>query len=257
MNEIELIKRIIGEAIAPYGFADEGPEKKRGVIFIRKREKLKQYIFVQLVAGNHLRLEFRTNAYQQRHILGNELLPQKRPVNWSSSIPGMPLPADWWEWKDESEFLAILYKFKDIIIKYGLHALEEISLPAADIHPAIQSDWKLYRNHDNFNVKYRKILGIEKETSGREILNIINNTIHEARNLDFKEIEELLIGLAAVYGEVIIMKYGGEWKWRDDFNNICWISGQNGRNYYPLHELTDYWAAGKDNVEHLAAAGGD
>lgn len=246
MNEIQLIKNMIGEVIAPYGFVDEGLENKKGVIFTRKRKDLKQHIFVQLVAKNHLRLEFSTNAYQQRHILGNELLPGKRPVNWSSSIPGLPLPDDWWEWNDESEFKSILNKFKDIILKYGLHALEEISTPAVEFRPSIQCQWKLYRNHSTLNIEYRKILGVEQETSGMEVIETIHKAVLKIRNQDFNKIEEYLTGLAAVYGDAMIMMHGGEWKWRDDFNNVCWISGMNGRKYFPLYELTSYWASAKN-----------
>jgi hypothetical protein len=248
MNKIKEIKKIIGYAVAPYGFSVDFSDRNEGVHFIRERGDLKQIINIQIVHSKFLALKFNTNAYQQRTIDGSEFSPEKKS---DFLYPGIPIPAEWWQWNNDAEFIDILNTFKNIILEHGLKALEEISVPSTEIRPTIQADWELYQNHKELNRNYRITLGIENESSTRKVVEKIHEVILKTRNQDFKEVEPMLIGLAAVYGEELIARRGGEWQWREDFDKICWIDkmheGVGGT--YPLNDIIGYWREGMNDIE--------
>ena len=54
--------------------------------------------------------------------------------------------------------------------------------------------------------------------------NITKNDLYEIIENLCKDTEDILIGLAAVYGEEIVLKSGGEWQLRKDIGNSCFIS---------------------------------
>ena len=134
-----------------------------------------------------------------------------------------------------------------------MKALEEISVPSTEIRPTIQTNLELYQNHSELNRKYRILLGVENETSTRKVLEKVNEAILETKEQDFVEIESMLIGLAAVYGEELISKRGGEWQWREDFDKICWIDKMRGEisGTYPLNDIICYWREGKNNIQYF------
>lgn len=77
----------------------------------------------------------------------------------------------------------------------------------------------------------------------------MRNIILSTKDQDFKEVEEILVGLAAVYGNQIIRKCGGEWK-KCDNSEVCLISKIPGRcNIDPLSNIIHYWDMQEENID--------
>lgn len=250
MNKIEKINKIIGDSIFSHGFKIYNSDKNEGIRFVRERGDLKQFIDVQIIHSKYLALKFNTNAYQQKTIDGSEFYPDKKVTYL---YPGLPIPKEWWLWNNEEEFVDILNTFKDIILERGLNALEEISAPSTEKRPTEKTNLELFQKHSDLNREYRILMGIENETSTRKVLEKINEVIQEYKNKDFKEIENNLVGLAAVYGEELISRRGGEWQWREDYGNICWIDKMRGdiSGTYPLNDIIYHWREGKDSINYF------
>lgn len=156
-----------------------------------------------------------------------------------------------WQWKDKREFLEILDMFKKMISEYGLDELKRLSIHWTDARPTVEADRKLYEHHTELNTYYRRILGIERETNTIKVINEVSQAILKIGGQSFKEAEPVLIGLAAVYGEEIINKCGGEWEWKETLDNfICWITNIHGyKGEYPLNAVICYWRNKRDNID--------
>lgn len=250
MNKIKEIKKVIGNALTPYEFRVDYSDANEGVCFVRESGNLKQFIDIQIIHSKYLALKFSTNAYQQRIIDGSEFFPEKKST---FLYPGIPFPREWWPWSNDEEFVDTLNTFKSIILEHGIKALEEISTPSTEIRPTIQADWELYQNHRELNHKYRVILEIENESSTRKVVEKIHEVLLNTRSKNFKEVEPTLIGLAAVYGEELLSKRGGEWQWREDLDKICWIDKMKGGvgATYPLNDIIGYWREGMNDIQFL------
>ena len=250
-RKIKLIRDIMEDMLAPYGFSIRF-EGSKEVAFSRKRNTVVQYILVNIALPSSLRIFFKTNTYQYPTTSGYELLCKVRMEKdpYYSRLQNFYFGG--WKWKDKKEFLEILDIFKKIIAEYGLDELERLSIHWTDARPTIETDRKLYEHHTELNMYYRKILGIEKETDTIKVINKVNQEILKIRGQNFKKVEPVLIGLAAIYGEEIINKCGGEWKWEETLDNfICCITNIHGHIYegeYPLNAIICYWRDKRDDI---------
>lgn len=69
--------------------------------------------------------------------------------------------------------------------------------------------------------------------------------------MEFAEVEEMLVGLAAVYGNQIIKKCGGEWEWDDNFNSCMIIDIWGRKSANPLNEVIFYWRMKREDLNHF------
>lgn len=243
MNKEKLIKEIIGEAVKDYGFekfvysVDGWTE---GYDFKRTDGDLEQYIIITVI-NDEIRLEFMTNAYGQFPVDASKLIKSNFPSDRQ----------DFLMFRNEKEFKKILFLFRDIILQKGFEIFEKISRPTTEARPKKETYWKVYSENRELEEKYRKMYGLEDTEFTRKMMQRISDIILSTKNQDFKEVEEMLVGLAAVYGNQIIRKCGGEWKWYDKTKSclIVKIYGENNSN--PLNEIICYWRRKEEDINNL------
>ena len=93
--------------------------------------------------------------------------------------------------------------------------------------------------------------GLEDTEFTRKMMQKISDIILEKKDQNFAEVEEMLVGLAAVYGNQIIRKCGGEWMW-DDKTKSCTIEKIHGKMFAsPLGRLIFYWNRKEEDINCL------
>ena len=240
MNKEKYIKEIIGEAVSEYGF-----EKFTYFIetdwesyeFERVDGELKQNILITIMDSD-LRLEFRTNAYGQFAVYATDLFPS----NLASDRPGFLM------FKNEEEFKKIICLSRDIILQKGFTILEKISKPITEVRPRKETYWKVYTENKELEQKYRKMYGLEDMEFTRKMMQKISDILLSIKDKEFIEVEEMLVGVAAVYGNQIIRKCGGKWRWKDN-TKPCLIEeiyGQDSAN--PLNDIIFYWNRKEEDI---------
>ncbi|MBD5471975.1 MAG: hypothetical protein HDR20_03445 [Lachnospiraceae bacterium] len=115
----------------------------------------------------------------------------------------------------------------------ALAVLEEKSKPATEVRPKKETYWKLYTEHDELNREYRKKYNLEDTESSLKCMKGISDIILETTDQEFAEVEEMLIGLAAVYGDQLIKKMGGKWIWFEVHNSSGVGKMRNGEYVNP------------------------
>ena len=244
MDKEKIIKEIIGEAVQEYGF-DQFVHDVDGYIelydFERKDGDLKQYI-IMTVSIDEIRLQFMTNAYGQFAVEASNLIPSDFDVNTLGFI----------KFGNEEEFKKILYHFRDIILQKGFAILEEISKPTTEARPRKETYWKVFTENKELDEKYRKMYGLENTEFTRKMMQKISDIILSTKDQEFKEVEEMLVGLAAVYGNQIIRKCGGEWKWKH-IAESCVVDKVFGDHHRanPLSQIIFYWDRKKEDINYL------
>ena len=243
MDKEKWIKQIIGEAVKEHGF-----EKfihsvdgwTHGYEFVRENGDLRQDISITVI-DNSIRLEFITNAYGQDHVEVLDMIKSDFVDNGLGFLI----------FENEEELKEILYLFRDLILQKGFDILEEISKPTTDVRPREETSWKVFSENKELEEKYRKMYGLEDTEFTRKMMQKISDIILEKKDQNFAEVEEMLVGLAAVYGNQIIRKCGGEWRWNDK-TKACTIKKIHGKNSTnPLHDLIWYWDRKEEDINCL------
>ncbi len=85
-----------------------------------------------------------------------------------------------------------------------------------------------------------------------KLMRRMNQVILEMQDEDFADVEETLIGLAAVYGDQLVRKCGGEWELSEV--GTCMITGihegsRAGEN--PLNSIIFHWRNKRDDYREL------
>lgn len=246
MNKTKWIKEIIGKTVEQYGFEYRGRNVDgfvEGYSFKRKEGDLKQYIDITITGG--VRMLLKTNAYGQIWFSVTELVKPEFHVN----------PRDFIDYESEEEFKQILYYFRDALVQKGFAALEEKSKPTTEIRPKKETYWKLYTEHESLNEEYRKKYHLEETESTRKLIQKISDIILGTKDQEFSEVEEMLVGLAAVFSDQLIRKREGEWEWNEDCG-ACIIKGMRKGVYRcgssnPLSRVIFYWKGGKEDIDIL------
>lgn len=242
-NQEKWIKKIVGEVVEERGFVYTGHHRDgyvHGYSFKCTKGDLRKDIDITVI-GNTIRMELNTNAYGQIWVNVCDLMES----NLEPDITGFL------EFKREDEFKEILHSFCEILIQRGFAVLEEKSKPTTEARPKKETDWKLYMEHDELNREYRKKYNLENTESSLKCMQRISDIILETTDREFAEVEEMLIGLAAVYGDQLIQKMGGKWVWSEanDSSGIGEI--KNGGYANPLTDIIFYWRRGKEDIDTL------
>lgn len=246
MNQEKWIKKIIGEAVETRGFEYIGHSRDgyvHGYSFKCTKGDLRQDIHITVIS-NTIRMQLNTNAYGQIWVNVCDLLES----NLEPDVMGFL------EFKDEDEYKQILYSFCEILIKRGFDVLEEKSKPTTEIRPKKETYWKLYVEHDELNRGYRNKYNLEDTESSLKCMQRISDIILETTDQEFAEVEEMLIGLAAVYGDQLIQKWGGEWVWYEVHNSSGVGKMRNGEYVNPLADMIFYWRRGEEYIDSLIQA---
>lgn len=124
----------------------------------------------------------------------------------------------------------------------GLDKLEEMNQPTTETRPKKHTDLYLFENHERLNEEYSKKLGISKDSTPEHVIDGIEIYLKEVADQEFIDIEMDLVGVAAVYGSLIINKLGGDWVIDEE---KAWVENINNNKYracYPLNLIIIIWA---------------
>ena len=255
MNKAKWIKKIIGEAVTEKGFSytgctggsDVGYSFKRRVDGEDEDDEIMQiieiFISLSVIGGYDIRLTFCTNAYGVINQEVTNLIP--------SGFKKGDLD-DFLHFENEEELKQILQHFRRIIVEKGEDVFREISKHSTEARPKKKTYRKLYEEHEELNQKYRKLYGMEDTEFTAKLMRRMNQVILEMQDEDFADVEETLIGLAAVYGDQLVRKCGGEWELSE--MGTCMITGLHegsGAGENPLNSIIFHWRNKRDDYREL------
>ncbi len=216
MERKKIVKEILGTELTKLGFVYEKGS------YVRRKNGIKQSIEVgeERYARKRAKMYFYANAYGQK------------PVELEDFVPGILQES--WEYETDEEYRAIIQQFKEWTLTYGLEQLEKMSIPTTEERPKPETNRYLYEHHEELNREYLKKMGMEG-AEAPDVLFALQDEMEKLRGLSFKEVEQTLVGLAAVYGHCICLYEKGIWHWNEEIQS-CIISdvGESGISDPPL-----------------------
>jgi hypothetical protein len=247
MNKIKIIKKIIGEQLKDYEFYYYKSEPNTWT-FQRIYKDDEQYISIfESNYSRKIRLELYTSKDFYNVLEVRDFCPE-----WEEKYGGHYS----WEFNNEETFIHILNEFVFIIINYGLDALNILSETTKESKIDITKNMylDLYRNHLRLSQDFINTYNVSI-TNLKQGIDIIIKIMKEKQDVEYDEIKELLISMAAYYGEAINHRFNGSWKW-DDREDICVLIlnvQKRKREWLPLNHIIISWAGIKENDKFLLA----
>ena len=200
----KIIQEELGKTLEEHGFKFT---KAESCFWPYEKEKdgIHQEILVarDRYEKGYIKMIFSTSAYGQQPKEFRDFVPEEGAKKW-----------DYWGYENEEELREVLREFKRLILAYGFDFIEEISKPATDAVPTEAANRYLLEHHHNLYIEYQEKLKVEgKEVE--ETIFIIYNKLKEILDEPFEQVENILMGLAALYGHVISWTNRGEWVWEE------------------------------------------
>ena len=180
----------------------------------------------------YIKVIFATNAYGQRPKEFRDFVPEEGAKKW-----------DYWGYGNEEELREVLREFKRLILEYGLDFIEEISKPATDAIPTEKSNRYLLQHHQELCKEYQKRLDVEGKEA-KEVINKIYQKLEKILDEPFSQIEDILIGLAALYGHAICWGDKGKWIWDEQRRGCCIekiLETREDMLMLPLNLIIEVW----------------
>lgn len=234
MERKKIVKEILGTELEKLGFAYEKGS------YVRRKNGIKQCIEVgeERFAKKHAKMYFYANAYGQK------------PVELEDFVPGILQES--WKYETDEEYRAIIQQFKEWTFTYGLEQLEKMSIPTTEERPKPETNRYLYEHHEELNREYLKKMGMEG-AEAPDVLFALQDEMEKLQGLLFKEVEQTLVGLAAVYGHCMCLLGKGTWYWNEEHQS-CLIDnvGESGILEYPLSRMINsYHTKGIKENEYI------
>lgn len=231
MNIKKIIQEELGTELEKYGFKYRKYESYCWP-YEREINGIRQEIMVarDRFEKGYIKVMFFTNAYGQTIKEFKNFVPEEGARHW-----------DYWGYENEEELREILREFKRLILTYGLDFLEEISKPTTDAIPTKEANEYLYGNHQAIFEEYRIKFGTVNKTP-EEVIDLIYQKLDEKLDEPFNELEDIFIGLAALYGHTICWGDKGIWTW-DQLEDACYIENILGscKKLPPLNLIIAVW----------------
>ena len=206
----------------------------------KEKDGIKQEIIIarDRYEKKSIKVIFHTSAYGQSPKEFCDFVPEDGAKYW-----------ELWGYENEDELRGILREFKRLIFTYGLEFLETISKPSTDAIPTEEKNRYLYEHHQELFEEYQEKLGT-KGKKPEEAIEIIYETMEKILDEPFAKVEDMLIGIAALYGHTICWGDKGEWCW-DQERKECVIKQVLGTwvNEYILRVIYiswDYWRKNRE-----------
>lgn len=228
MRQKKIIQEILGKELEKEGF-----RYIQGESLAWSYERLKgevwQVISVvrERYCKGYIKIIFNTNAYGQKARELDDFVPEKLP--------------EYWHYETEEELRQIITQFKEWIFAYGLEGLEKISQPTTEARPKPETNRYLYEHHEELYEEYREKMGIQDE-EWIDVIKKIQKRIEETWNLPFNQMEEELIGLAALYAYALNGGEDGIWEWNPKAG-MCTVPEVAGTvtRVFPLLDIIHAW----------------
>ena len=251
MNKSKIIKKIVGEKLKDYGFlflkADGLSQTfiKEAHGFRRyynpETDVVKQYIIIwQHRFTNAVTIHFKTDV-------SNKLVGKKLEVLRELNPDG----SDWFKYSDDEEYEKVLTQLAEIIIKYGLDFLYQMSIEE-EITPTKAMADELYKNHreldERFISKYKVNPVPQSLSDVEEWFRKLGQMIIAATEKPYEEVKELLVEMAAFIGERNCEILGEKWFFEEELKTPR-TQGENhqGFCFLPLREVVIHYRDYKED----------
>ena len=203
MQKVRLIKTTLGERFAKHGFEFMGSVYRGNWAFKKVLDNgIEQVIdiYIDRHSSDWVYLDIRSKYGQMRV---NDFVPEPAYAN-----------RQWWEFKDDDEFVKALEEMGYLIEKYGFDKLNELSVSPYKFEPTYEMYGKLSEQHKELSAKFIKEHNLRDDITLGESIEVIKGIVEEESERVYDdETKERLIELSAFYGEQLIKKYDGNWEW--------------------------------------------
>jgi hypothetical protein len=206
INRGKLVRKYIGEGIAPFGFAYKGYEGDSWK-FERQFKNVRQTISIYVYRFDPSMITF--ELYTSARGTGMVQAVNIEGVSTNGDIRGF------WKYKDEEELIKVLTVMKDILVKKGMKILLELS-KEDEIIATNEMYHRLYVCHDELCEKFIRKTGLEVTGYDEENINrwfdVIGERIKILKAAGYNtDTKEELIEIAAFLGNQLVTYLGGEW----------------------------------------------
>lgn len=228
-------RRIVEEKLSPYGFRYAKYQYCRWT-FSRTINEITQYVVIQkgIWGGGSYRLE-----------MDSSIKPAVLSLSDLSEDPRYVF--DELNYSNEEEQRAVLEEICDVVIKYGIEKLNKSKARTPRYLEIVykENEEKLYRENMSLTKKFMKRYGMSS-LDKKEVFPALRKELGEICGKPHEQIQDRLIEMAAVYGNMLIDITGGMWKYNGKLAVI--EKKPDMTSYSPLRFLTWSWETGKVEV---------
>ena len=237
MRKITLIKKIMGTQLSNYGF-HYYKKKPNTWVFSRKYKEVDQFVAVyESNFSQSIRLELYTSIDMFRVFEISDFVPY-----WEEQYG----EKDFWDYKNEDDFIEILKEFVDVIESHGLKALEELSIPTREsgIEITLEMHQELFENRDSMCKHFIEKYGVTFHNL-KQGIDRINQILKENKDTNYEVMKKVLLELAAYYGEAIVIQFNGTWLLDEKLNTSKIEIKKEHRTLYsfPLQNILSAWTS--------------
>ena len=145
------------------------------------------------------------------------------------------------DYRNEEEFRILIDEIKRIIMTRGEEIFNEISVISEEQRLTWDMEKEFFESYEQLIESGSTFLKIKNET-GEEKLKIIIEQLKKLHGKSVQEVRKELLMLAALYGQIYMEEFEGEWKY---INRYC-VMDYKGGKFRPLEELILYWKCNDD-----------
>ncbi|PPK80596.1 hypothetical protein BXY41_106186 [Lacrimispora xylanisolvens] len=239
MGKKSIVIEIMEKRLSPYGFHYAGYEGYRWR-FSREVEGVIQSIVIQR--------SYAANDYTLEIDAGFRFCRSKEITN----DPKCNL--DFLGFNNEQEQRDVLNKLLDVAEKYGMNKLTELTKEAKTKpdpielpEPTIQMYEKLYKDNSALTQQFISKIMVDGPIRETDILLLLKKELKELQGKTYESVQDKLVEFASVYGNMLINKLGGRWKYNKriaktglDITLCRWIN--------VLEVFIEAWHKGKDDL---------
>lgn len=153
----------------------------------------------------------------------------------------------WISYTTEEERIMVLNKLGDFLDKYGINKLNELvqweKTRVKPIKPTIEMSKRLCEEHTELTLQFIQRNHAE-DLSEEEILQLVKQELVELRGKDYEDVQEKLLELAAVYGDMFIKKVGGCFNY---LNEIPYVSIPEDPAICVFRDIVTAWQKNEEN----------
>lgn len=232
MVKKNIIIKIMENRLAPYGFKYAKYQDGRWT-FSREEAGVKQNVVIQRIPGGKdacLEIDVDDYPLRIREITNND-------PKYSS---------DFLSFKNEEDFTDVLNTMADIVIEYGIDKLNEKAKEKKAIikyfEPTIQMYKKLYNESTSLSQQFTDRYHAADFTD-EETIQLIGKELKGIQGRNYEEIQDKLVELASVYGNLLIKKLGGRWKY-NKISGVTQVDITLQRGWAVLEPVIRCWQDG-------------